>query len=615
MHGGAYLKFILTVLVLVIAFFGYMLVTAVDRVHESNMRILARLNDSPAAGYAAVPAASAAVPVRKEKTKSEFANAEFFDPAAPVGGRMIQATNADTANMNVLINNDATAQTFYSLCTASLADRNFAKPEEFQPMLAESWTISKDHKVYRIKLRKGIYWDDFTDPVTKKEHRNVEVTAADFKFFVDVVKNPKVNCQPLRVYYQDLESLKVIGRYEFEVRWSKEYYGSMASTLGLTPLPRLLYRDYDGPFDAEKFNGDHARNRIIVGCGPYQFVRWDKDRRVIFRRNPRYIGNRFGAAPALQTLVFEIIKHPNTRFQALLSGDLDQLELTPDQWIKRGGEKPFRDGRLKRYKYPAQSYSYIGWNLRNPLFADVRVRRALTMLIDRPRIQKDVYFGLAQIATGPFSPKTAYADPSIQPWPYDPAKAKELLAEAGWKDSDGDGILDRNGKKFTFTMLQIATSSIQQKLMPMIKETLAAAGIDMKIQNVEWSVYVQRIEEKSFEACCLGWTSPLDPDPYQVWHSSQADKEKGSNFIGFKNAEADRIIETLRRTFDMKKRIALAHRFCRILHEEQPYTFLFVPNNLEAISSRYRNVRKFPTGIPDSILWVPAAEQRKVSGL
>lgn len=202
---------------------------------------------------------------------------------------------------------------------------------------------------------------------------------------------------------------------------------------------------------------------MIVGCGPYQFVKWEKDRRVVFRRNPRYFGLRYGAGPSLDYLVYEIIKHPNTRFQALLSGELDQLGLSPDQWIQRADEKPFKDGTLKRYKYLLPQYTYIGWNLRNPLFSDARVRRALTMLIDRERIRKDVYFDLAEIIAGPFFPKSRYTDQTVKPWPYDPAEAKKLLAEAGWKDEDGDGILEKAGRKFTFTMLQIATSSIQQK--------------------------------------------------------------------------------------------------------------------------------------------------------
>ena len=619
MNNHGYLKFILTVLVLVIAFFGYMLVTAVDRVRESNLRILEKLEALPGRIQfpAVVPAGGfpGGVAVSPAEQGSPVANAVFFDPQAETGGRLILATAADTANMNYLINNDAAAAEFSALCNSSLAERNYEKPEEFQPLRAESWSVSEDHLVYRIKLRKGIYWHDFTDPVTGKKHTDVEVTAADFKFYVDVVKNPDVNCEPMRGYLQDLKEVKIINDYEFEVHWSRPYYGSLMVTLGLSPMPRHLYHAYDGPFDGRRFNDDHVRNRMIVGCGPYMFVRWDKDRRVIFRRNPRYFGIRYGAAPALEYIVYEIIKHPNTRFQALLSGDLDRLDLTPEQWVQRTDEKPFRDGTLKRYKYLAFSYTYIGWNLRNPLFADAKVRRALTMLIDREKIRKDVYFDLVETATGPFSPTSSYTDPEIKPWPYDPSAAKKLLAEAGWRDEDGDGILEKDGRKFSFTMLQAATSPTQQRMMPMIKETLAAAGIDMKIQNVEWSVYVQRLEEQTFEACCLGWTSPIDPDPYQVWHSSQAGIRGSSNHIGFRNAEADAIIEELRRTFDMEKRIELARRFCRILHEEQPYTFLFVPYSLVAQSGRYRNVRVFPTGMPESLFWVPRNEQRPVPGL
>ncbi|MDR0933236.1 MAG: peptide-binding protein [Victivallales bacterium] len=617
MDQRGYLKFILTVLVLVIAFFGHVLITAVDRVRDSNMRILEKLEALPGKiALVSRPAdSSASVAHTTIPEQSKIANREFFDPKAEVGGRLIQATSADTANMNSLVNNDAAASEFNSLCNSSLAERNYEKPEEFQGLLAESWSISPDHLVYRIKLRKGVYWHDFTDPVTGKEHRNVEVTAADFKFYVDVVKNPDVNCEPMRGYLADLEEVKIIDDYEFEVRWNKPYYGSLMVTLGLSPMPRHLYWAYDGPFDGKRFNDDHIRNRMIVGCGAYMFVRWDKDRRVIFRRNPRYFGNRYGAAPALEYLVYEIIKHPNTRFQALLSGDLDRLALTPDQWMQRTDSEPFRDGTLKRYKYLSFSYSYIGWNLRNPLFADAKVRRALTMLIDREKIRRDIYFGLAETVTGPFSPTGIYADPTIKPYPYDPIAAKKLLAEAGWKDEDGDGILEKSGKKFTFTMLQVASSTTQQRMMPIIKETLAAAGVDMKIQNVEWSVYVQRLEEQTFEACCLAWTSPPDPDPYQVWHSSQAGIRGSSNHIGFKNAQVDQFIEELRRTFDPKRRVELAHRFCQILHEQQPYTFLFAPYNLLAQSGRYKNVRIFPLGMPESLFWVPTLNQHSVPNL
>lgn len=616
MNENGYVKFILTVAVAVIALFGYLGVRALDRVRESNLRVVERLDalreqlsDSPVSTVTAVRAAEP----KDELPPPAAANQEFFDPASQIGGRMIQAIGADTANLNSIINNDALASSLNGLCVPSLAERNFRNPEEFQPMLAESWEISPDHLSYRVKLRRGVYWDDVTDPVTGKFHRNVEVTAADFKFYVDVVRDPSVNCEQLRNYLQDLDSVEIINPYEFVVRWKKAYYGSYNVTLSMTPLPRHFF-DYDGKFDGAKFNNDHLRNRMIVGCGPYRFVRWDKDQRVIFQRNSRYFGIRLGIAPALEYQVFDIIKLPNTRFQALLGGKLDQLGLTPDQWTQRTDTAEFTT-QFDKYKYLLPQYTYIGYNLRNPLFQDKRVRQALTMLVDREKILKEVYFGLAKIVTGPFFSEGRYNDSSIRPWPYDPAQARKQLAEAGWRDTDGDGILEKDGRKFTFTMLQIASHPIQQRMMPMLKEFFAAGGIDMKIQNVEWSVYLQRLDQRSYEACSLGWASPFEPDLYQVFHSSQADVPGGSNFVYFKDAAADRLIEELRSTFDPARRVKLSHELCRIFHEEQPYTFLFAPYSLTALSKRYRNVRVFPVGVPEVILWTPRGEQRSVPGL
>jgi peptide/nickel transport system substrate-binding protein len=169
--------------------------------------------------------------------------------------------------------------------------------------------------------------------------------------------------------------------------------------------------------------------------------------------------------------------------------------------------------------------------------------------------------------------------------------------------------------KFEFTILQVANNPIQQKMLPIIKEDFAKAGINMKIQTLEWSVLLQRLTEKNFDVCVLGWTLPYESDPYQVWHSSQADKKHSSNHIGFKNKKADQLIEEIRRTFDVKKRIELCREFHRILHDEQPYTFLFAPYSLLAQSKRYKNVHKFPLGIPTEIMWTPKSEQLKVPGL
>ncbi len=609
MNNHFYVKFLLTVIALEILFFGILGLNSLDRLRESVLK----LPDKIANTAVSAPAPAAATAVTSANAEA-FANREFFVPGAPEGGELIQTISADTANLNPIVNNEATASQFNGLCSATLAERNYAKPEIWEPLMAESWTISPDHKVYHIKLRKGILWHDFVDPVTQKEFKNVEVTANDFKFMVDVIKDPAVNCEPLRIYYQDLEKVEVINDYEFVVTWSKEYYGSVASTLGLSPLPRHFY-DYGGKFDGKQFNDDHVRNRMIVGCGPYRFVRWDKDRRVVFERFENYFGKNYQAMPPLKMLTYEIIKHPNTRFQAMLTGEINQLNLLPDQWVDRTNDGKFKTGEIAKYKYLTPVYSYIGYNLKNPLFEDKRVRQALTMLVDRERILKDVYFGLGVITNGPYFPASAYYNQSLAPWPYDPARAKALLKQAGWEDIDHDGILEKDGKKFVFTILQIANHPTQERTLPILKESLAAAGVDMKIQAVEWSVYTQRLEEKNFEVCMLGWQSSFDPDLYQIFHSSQADLPGSSNHVSFKNPEADQLMEEMRRTFDMDKRIELARKLGQILHDEQPYTFMFVPNTLTAIDGKYKNVRVFPGGIYESIMYLPKEFQKTSAGL
>ncbi|MDD3118732.1 MAG: peptide-binding protein [Victivallales bacterium] len=582
----------------------------VERVLVENRSISERLDRiEDRLGSRPVVAATAATAVA-----DNIANREFFVPDAPSGGRLVGSIASETKNLNAIINNEATAAAFWELANCSLADRNYAHPEQFQPMLAESWEVSPDKLTFHIKLRHGVLWHDFTDPVSGKVWKDVEVTADDFKFYLDVIKNPDVDCAPIRTYLADIDRIEVIDKYEFKVIWKKRYFLAEVQTLGLQPLPRHFYHAYPGAFDGKKFNDDHRRNRVIVGCGPYRFDRWEKGQRIVFTRWEKYFGRNYGVMPKLKELVYDVIKHPNTAFQSLLAQKLDRLGLSPEQWHTRTAGPEFGpQGTLEKFRYPGLSYAYIGYNLRNPLFQDKRVRQALTMLVDRQRILKEVLFGLGRIVTGPFFIDSPYYDRSVPPYPFAPARAKAQLAALGWKDSDGDGILDKDGKKFSFTMLQVTSSTLQQKMLAIIKEDFAGAGIEMNLQSVEWSVYVQRLEQKSFDACTLMWALSFESDPYQLWHSSQADESGSSNHIGFKNREADKLIEEIRTTFELSRRIELCHRFHRLLHEEQPYTFLFSGDALVAMDRKFQNKRLFPLfGIPTAILWLPQ-EAQKVS--
>ncbi len=544
------------------------------------------------------------------------ANAEYYDPSAVSGDRMITAIGADVGNLNPLTNQEATVSALWSLANSSLTERNFANPELFEPLMAESWSISKDRMVWRIRLRGGIYWHDFTDPVTKKEWKKVPVTSADFKFYVDTVQNPDVDAAPLRGYLSGIKEIRIFNDREFDVVWKEPYFLARDITLGLSPLPRHLYHAYDGKFDGKKFNDDNVRNRMIVGCGPYRLLKWEKGKRIVFERFENYFGRSLGIMPPIRKYVFEIIQHPSTRLQALVSGDIDQNNITPEQWLNNTGLPAYREGgTLKKIKYPSLTYNYIGLNLKNPLFHDRKVRVALSHLINRNRLLTDVYRDLARAVSGGFFMDSPAYDKTILPYPFDIEKAKRLLAEAGWKDTDGDGILDKDGQPFRFTLMFPSVNPNYVKLAPILKEDFAKAGVQLELLSLEWTVVIQRLEQRKFDAAMMGWTTPLTGDPYQLWHSDQLKNPGSSNFISFSNPEADRLIELIRTTPDDQERLNACHLFHRLIHEEQPYLFLFSPYNLQVISSRYRNLKVFPAGVPDQILWTPRNEQKSVPGL
>ena len=610
MHKNLYLNTIVTLFLGLFLIMGICIVNSLDHHRyalEELSADLKRLENRLASGMPARSVPDRTGEQKPSRTAVPAANAEYFDPNAAQGGKLVCAFNADVGNLNSILTNDAYVSRIWSLATDSLAERDYKDlgDGEYAPMLAESWSFSPDRKKIRIKLRKGILWHDFTDPVTGKKWENREVTAHDVKFYVDVIKNPDVDCAALRGYYQDIEKVEVLNDYEFEVVWRKPYFMMEDITLSLQPLPRHLYHAYDGPFDGKKFNDDHARNRMVVGCGPYRLVRWEKGKRILLERFENYYGRSLGIMPPLKTVAYDIIQHPNTRLQSLISKDLGLDSLTPDQWIHRTSTPEFgKGGFLKKYTFPGSSYNYIGLNLKNPIFRDRRVRQALSHLINREKIRKDIFFNLAEPVSGPFPKKSSAYDHSIRPYSFDPAKARKLLEEAGWKDVDNDGILEKDGRKLTFTAVYPNTAVTYQKMLPVIREDMKQAGVRMDLLGIEWSVLVQRLEKKQFDTCVLGWTGSLKPDPHQLWHSSHADEPGSSNHIGFVNSRADELIEKIRVCFDSQERNRLYHEFHRLIHEEAPYLFLFSPDSLTVINRDYQGVREFPGGIATRPLWL-----------
>ncbi len=478
---------------------------------------------------------------------------------------------AEPATLNPITATDAYASRVNDYIYQSLLRRD-EKTLELVPDLAESWDISADHLVYTFHLKRDIHW-----------HDGKPFTARDVLFSFNRIRDPKVDAAHLRSYYRDITRLEMIDDYTVRYHYRIAYFRALEFCGSIPIVPAHLFKP------GQDFN-QHSIGRHPVGTGPYRFDHWDTGKEIVLVRNEKYWGKK----PEIERIVFKIITDSTVALQVLKTGGLDLMGLRPIQWVKQTNSKRFHQ-QFRKLKYYLPSYSYIGWNLRKPYFSDRRVRVAMTLLLNRKLILDKLLFGLGTVVTGNFYVNSPDYNKKIKPYPYDPDKAVQLLKQAGWEDHDGDGILDKDGRPFEFEFLLSAGSKFGEQLATILQQNLKQVGIRMSIHKLEWAVFIQNIQKHDFDACTLGWSLSWESDPYQIWHSSQA--EKGSNFVGFKNAEADRIIEAARRELDRKKRALLYHRFHEIIHREQPYTFLFTPEALVAVARRFQNVHVYPMGL------------------
>lgn len=512
-----------------------------------------------------------------ETSQETTQSAETASDSDPVDGDwLMYHLNAEPATLNPITATDAYEGTVNNgKIYETLIERN-NETLELEPLLAESWEISEDKLKYTFKIREGIKWHDGTP-----------FTAEDIVFSYRSIMNPKVDSPQLRAYFQEIRDVKAIDDLTVEFTYARPYFLALEFCGGMPIVPKHI-------FDKGDFNTNPA-GRNPVGTGPYKFVKWTTGRDIVIEKNPDYWGEK----PKLNKIVFKIITDNTVAFQVLKREELDVSSLTPIQW-ERQTETPSFQENFDKLSYFTPNYSYIGWNSKRPFFADKTVRTALTHLVDRELILEKILYDLGAIVTNPFYINSPEYDKSIDPYPYDPKKAEELLEQAGWIDHDGDGIRDKDGVKFAFEFLIPGGSETGEKIATILKEELDKMGIQMDIRKTEWAVFTSRLMDRNFDAVTLAWSMGIESDPYQIWSSTQA--ESGSNFVGFKNEEADKLIVEARTEFDREKRQKLYKRFAEIVHEEQPYTFLFCRKSTVAVNKRFENVTVYPVGI-DPVEW------------
>ena len=487
---------------------------------------------------------------------------------------------AEPDTLNSITSTDAYASRIDGFIYDSLIERD-NRSMEWKPKMAASWEVSKDRRQFTFHLREGIRW-----------HDGQPLTIEDILYSYERIMDPKVDAPHLRVYYQDMEKVEKIDNHTVRFTYRHPYFMALEFCGTLPIVPKHLFNN------GEDFNR-HSQNRAPVGLGPYRFVRWETNRKIIVERNEDYWGKSIGRMPEIQRISFEVVSEDTVALQLLKKGDLDFAGLRPIQWVRQTGSVKFND-RFAKYEFYTPGYSFIGWNMRRPIFSDPNVRKAMTMLVNREDILKKLNFNLGKIVTGPFYIQSNAYNHDVAPIPYDPEGAKKILKESGWVDHDGDGILDKSGVPFQFEFLIPSGRRFAERLASILKEDLKKVGIRMEIRQIEWALFIKNLDDRKFDAVTLGWVFGVEQDPYQVWHSSQS--EKGSNFVGFADPEADRLIMEARGEFDSEKRAALYRSLHSLIDESQPYTFLFNNPYLVAIHRRFENVQIYPGGM-DPIEW------------
>ena len=500
------------------------------------------------------------------------------------GDTIIEASIGEPSTLLPVLASDSASSDINGLVYDGLL--RYDKNLQLEGVMAETWEISPDNLTITFRLRKGIKW-----------HDGAPFTSADVLFTYQMYIDPQVPTS----YAEDFKQVahaEAPDPYTFRVTYRQPYAPALESW-GAAIHPKHLL---DG-----KEVTKSPLSRAPIGTGPYRFVEWKSGEKLVLEANPDY----YDGQPYIRRVVYRIIPDSSTQFLELQSGGLDFMGLTPIQYSTQTDTPAFRRG-FNKYRYLSFGYSYLGYNLRKPLFQDIRVRQAIAHAIDKQELIDGVLLGLGRAATGPYKPDTWVYNPNVKNYPFDPAAARTLLEAAGWHDGDGDGVRERNGQRLAFTIVTNQGNDLRAKTAEIVQRRLQEVGIDVQIRVVEWATFLKEfIFPGNFDATILGWTGGPEPDQYNIWHSSKTGARE-LNFIHYRNAEVDELLERGRRTFDQTERKRIYGRFQEILAEEQPYTFLYVPEALPVVARRFRGIEPAPAGISHNFIkwYVPEAEQK-----
>ncbi len=459
--------------------------------------------------------------------------------------------------------------------------------------------------VFTFRLRKDVSW-----------HDGYPFRACDVIFTLDVIKNPKIpEVTSFRSTFRNMKHYEEIDEFTVKIYLDEQYF-KVIDLFSTRIIPKHVFIAEGQEFTEDEFANyfrDHPAIDQPVGTGPYALPsplikpEYSKGTREGWIKGNYIQLNKTGdfydpeRAGYLDTIYFYIITNTDAILRALMNNEIDACPrgLGSEDIFKKSNTESFRENYVKGFFYTG-NFNYIAFNTLKPYFADKRVRKAFSMLLPRKALLENLSYGVGIEITGSQYVLGPLNDRSIKPIEYNPEKAVQLLNEAGWVDTDQDGIIDKNGLAFKVEFMG-SQSSLVDSIMAVFHQNLTYAGIELSIRRMEWASLLEHIDERQFDMCSLGWTIDIENDPFDLWHSSQWEN-RGQNTTGYNNPEADRLIEAFRRELDINKRRVIWQKLQKIIYDDQPYIFLYCYPNRFAYHKKFRNVN-FYAKRPGYFLW------------
>ena len=482
--------------------------------------------------------------------------------SSQAGGTLIDAMLGEPSSLVSMIAGEAPS----SAITANIFNKllKYNKNLDLEGELVSGWQVSSDQKTITFTLKPNLKWAD-----------GKPLTSADVLWTWQAVTNDK-NGSPYASDFQLVKKAETPDALTFSVTYSEPYAPALDSWAGLQILPKHLLQDQD--------LHTTAFARKPIGSSYYQLDNWSTGENIRLSRNPTSV---LGQAK-IDHLVSRIIPDTSAQFLELIAGNIDSMSLDPTQFSRIVPARAKLKETLNLYKELGNSYTYMGFNLKHKPFDDVRVRQAINYAINKQEIIDGVYLGLGINIASPYKPGTRWSNPDLQPYAYNPAKAKALLKEAGFV-ANSSGILERDGKPLRFEIVTNQNKE-REKSAILIQRRLKDVGVEVKIRAIEWASFISRfIKTGDFDVVVLGWSLGLDPDQYSIWHSSQQGGDK-FNFIGYGNPVVDKLLEQGRTELDPAKRQIIYHQFAKVLLEDSPVIYLSAGYGLSAIHKRVKGI-------------------------